>query len=128
MKYGVYASSCLLVILLIFITQQWWTNRPYQPTEYVFVYGTLKNPLLRFYACRCVTDATPYTLSGYTYNERNIYKSTAEDSVTGYILSVTPLELARFDTYENIPQQYQRNQLQIQQKSVWWYQKTDPAQ
>lgn len=125
MRKTVHIIGIIVIILLAFLTQQWWQNTQYETNEKLFVYGTLKNPLVRFYACRCITQAIPYTLSGHKYESRNIYKDTNHNSVAGYILLVTPLELARFDSYENTPQKYQRKAIEINREKVWLYQKTN---
>ena len=120
-----YIIGIIVIILLAFLTQQWWQNTQYETNEKLFVYGTLKNPLVRFYACRCVTQAIPYTLSGYKYEKRNIYEK-PNTKVTGYLLSVTSVELKRFDTYEKSPDKYQRKSLDIMGEKVWVYKKTNP--
>ena len=107
-----------------FLLHQWWENRTAPAHEYLFVYGTLTNPLTRFYACRCLPETmAPATLSGYARipHQRTIVPGTSEDRVSGTILTITPVELRRFDRYERVPQKYRRERVTINEKDVWVY-------
>lgn len=89
-------------------------------TETVFVYGTLKNPWIRAYACRCRTAATPAVLPGYKKSGLTITPN-ARNSVSGFIIAVASEELNRLDRYENIPHQYRREQIEIDDTEHWVY-------
>lgn len=94
-----------------------------EETEYLFVYGTLKNPVIRFYACRCVTEESDAALPGYKKVGLNIVPEQSS-AVAGALLRVTPLELKRLDRYENAPQKYQRTRVTLRGgEEVWVYSK-----
>lgn len=117
--------GCAIAGGATYLTLQWVENRDQEATERVFVYGTLTHPMARFYACRCVVDSTPTTLPGYRVEERNLI---AEPSAVadGYLLSVTPVELARFDRYERVPERYVRERITVGGTEAWVYRKTQP--
>lgn len=106
-----------------FILHQWLENRPSPLNEQLIVYGTLSNPLVRFYACRCVTPSTPIELPGFTVSSRNLIA--ASSTVRGQLLTVTPIELARFDRYEDVPTRYERTRLSIGTTTAWVYRRVD---
>jgi len=89
-------------------------------TESVFVYGTLMNPTIRLFACRCRTGAEPATLDGFVRDGRNILP-TDEGSVAGYIIRVTPEELRNLDRYERVPTKYSRITVEIDAVTHWAY-------
>jgi len=90
----------------------------------LFVYGTLQNNLIRYYACRCLVPETPVTLPGYQKVGLNIVP--AENGfVPGSILRVSTVHLERIDRYENIPRKYRREQITIDGESHWVYLKNE---
>jgi gamma-glutamylcyclotransferase (GGCT)/AIG2-like uncharacterized protein YtfP len=90
--------------------------------ETIFVYGTLTNPIIRMYACWCLTESQTAVLAGYSKTGLNIVPD-EEDVVVGKIITVSPTELARIDRYENTPENYQRNRIELNGELVWVYQK-----
>lgn len=90
----------------------------------LFVYGTLKNNLIRYYSCRCLVPETPVTLSGYKKIGLNIVPSET-DSVAGSILQITPTQLERIDRYERVPRRYTRERITIDGHTHWVYIKNE---
>jgi len=86
----------------------------------VFVYGTLRNNLVRFYACHCLVPETPTELAGYRKIGLNIVPSD-NDSVSGSIINVSEKQLQLIDKYENIPQRYTREKITIDKSEHWVY-------
>jgi len=93
--------------------------QPEQPHS-LFVYGTLQNNLLRYYACHCLVPETPATLVGYKKTGLNIVPAENE-SVSGSILFVSTAQLERIDKYENTPQRYTREKISINGQTHWVY-------
>lgn len=85
---------------------------PVTTTENLFVYGSLTSPLIRLYACQCITDESTAVLNGYKKVGLNIVPDLAS-KVNGKLLQVTPVELERLDTYENTPHNYKRIEVQL---------------
>ena len=108
------------VFLLGWISFAWYENHDHVQSERVFVYGTLQSPLVRLYACRCITPHHPATVSGWRRDGLTIHPAT-EHTVTGQILHVTPVELARFDRYERVPHRYARKQITTSNGVAWVY-------
>jgi len=92
---------------------------PEQPHS-LFVYGTLKNNIIRYYACSCLVPQTPVVLSGYKRIGLNIVPS-ADDFVAGSILQVSTAQLKRIDRYENVPKKYTRQRMTINGETHWVY-------
>jgi len=90
----------------------------------LFVYGTLQNNLIRYYACRCLVPETPVTLPGYQKVGLNIVP-VENNSVSGSILHISTTHLERIDGYENIPQKYRREQIVIDNETHWVYLKNE---
>lgn len=98
---------------------------PPQPEPHsLFVYGTLQNNFLRYYACRCLVPEIPATLPGYQKVGLNIVPA-ATQSVSGAILHVSPTELNRIDRYEDVPKNYTRETVTINGDTHWVYIKND---
>jgi gamma-glutamylcyclotransferase (GGCT)/AIG2-like uncharacterized protein YtfP len=115
---------CLLCVgLAIWIVLPNYNHEP--RTEVVFVYGTLKNTLVRALACRCLVDSTPTILVGYTKIGRNIIPSEL-GQVSGKRIQVSAIELARLDRYEKLPTKYQRTRVLVSGETVWVYSKVSP--
>ena len=92
-------------------------------TEYVFVYGTLTNPVTRAYACWCWTELEPARLPGYAKTIRNIVP-VRSGVVRGGLIKVSSEELARLDAYEDVPRDYERRRIRVGDRMVWVYFKT----
>jgi len=120
-------STCFIGILLGAICMMLFApnvvSQQEQPHS-LFVYGTLQNNLIRYYACRCLVPETPATLLGYQKIGLNIVPA-ENDSVAGSILRVSTTHLERIDSYENIPQKYRREQITIAGESHWVYLKNE---
>lgn len=122
MKFRKYLFYTLITALLISIALVLHTELTENDTDKssVFVYGTLKNPLVRLYACACLTSETPAILSGYRKEGLNIVLDSSS-TVEGEILEVSQVELKRFDRYEDTPNNYRRRQVIIGDSTVWVY-------
>jgi gamma-glutamylcyclotransferase (GGCT)/AIG2-like uncharacterized protein YtfP len=90
----------------------------------IFVYGTLRNNLIRFYACHCIVGETPVVLQGYQRTGLNIVPS-EKVSVKGSFINVTESQLSLIDKYENVPEHYTREKISIGEKEYWVYIKVD---
>jgi|AntRauTorckE6833_2_1112554.scaffolds.fasta_scaffold10134_2 gamma-glutamylcyclotransferase (GGCT)/AIG2-like uncharacterized protein YtfP len=86
----------------------------------LFVYGTLQNNLLRYYACYCLVSETPATVTGYKKTGLNIVPA-ENASVSGVLLSVSTTQLKRIDNYEHTPQRYTREKIRIDGQTHWVY-------
>lgn len=106
---------------------QWYENQSVEPTEQLFVYGTLQNPVIRFLACRCLTPSKPYLLEGFQVANLDLRLASAEAQVVGKILTVTSVELARFDRYERTPDQYVRVRAPFITDEPWIYLRSETA-
>ena len=114
-------GSCLWLIT------EWHENKDQEPTERLFVYGTLQNPLIRFLTCRCITPSERYAISGFEVVERDLLPAEPEAVVHGQILKVTPVELARFDRYERVPERYVRVRASFISSTPWVYLRRETA-
>lgn len=129
---SVQTISILLVGLFLIVTglwfiTQWHENRDQEPTEQLFVYGTLQNPLIRFLTCRCITPSEPYAISGFHVVKRNLLPAEPEAIVHGQIIEVTPVELTRFDRYEQVPKRYVRVRASFIPREPWVYLRRETA-
>jgi gamma-glutamylcyclotransferase (GGCT)/AIG2-like uncharacterized protein YtfP len=97
---------------------------PQKQPHSLFVYGTLQNNLIRYYACRCLVPELPVTLPEYEKVGLNIVP-TANSSVSGSIISVSTSQLERIDAYENTPQKYTRETISINGETHWVYIKNE---
>ena len=95
--------------------------------ERVFVYGTLLNPVTRTYACKCLVSLEATTLEGYAKTYRDLIPA-RNSHVRGGIILVNDRELANLDQYENVPEQYVREKLMVEDESAWVYFKTDQSE
>jgi gamma-glutamylcyclotransferase (GGCT)/AIG2-like uncharacterized protein YtfP len=115
--------SCLIVsitLLVLTITLPLIPTHNPNRTETIFVYGTLKNPWIRTFACHCRTAAIPTTLSGYKKVGLTITPH-ASGEVEGFIITVDTIELAHLDQYEDVPHTYRRERLTINNEMHWVY-------
>lgn len=111
------------ILLLVGIGIGMWTilQPPHhERTESIFVYGTLTNPIVRAYACWCITDSEPATLTGYYKVGRDVVASSTA-TTAGALIQVTPRELMRIDRYEGVPRNYQRIRVEVDGQPVWLY-------
>ncbi len=113
----------LSITLGIFFLHQWWENKSLPSEHKLFVYGTLKNPLVRLYACRCIPESIENaTLQGYMTIESELTIEEKEgEEVHGYILTLTMKELERIDRYERKPHKYRREIIEISGQKMWVY-------
>lgn len=93
---------------------------PPEQQHSLFVYGTLQNNFIRYYACRCLVPEVPATLPEYEKVGLNIVP-TASSSVSGSIINVSAAQLERIDTYESIPHKYTRETITINGETHWVY-------
>ena len=89
-------------------------------TETVFVYGTLTNPIIRTYACWCLSGSTPATLADYKKEGLTIIPKPGSQ-VNGQLITLSETELARVDRYESVPDNYKRFELSTKNTSLWVY-------
>ncbi len=110
--------------------------------EYLFVYGTLKDPKVQKEIIGRLVEERPAVLSGFIKKEVKIVNESAlrvsniethpiivrsndeNDSVEGMVLSVSGEELLQIDTYED--EAYQRQKVRLQNgERAWVYEKSD---
>ena len=104
----------VLAILLVFLFSGWLLTSPQtKPTDNtLFVYGTLKYPIVRNLVCLCRSETKDVTLNDYAKEGLNIVPQSGSD-VEGKIIYVSDRELARIDKYENVPDKYLRDKIII---------------
>lgn len=92
----------------------------------LFVYGTLRNPLIRYLVIGRSVAYSPATASGYRRQGLNL--EAAEDSeVRGKLLTVDSDELRRLDRYERLGVRYERVRLTLEEgQQAWVYQRLEP--
>lgn len=73
----------------------------------LFIYGTLKHPIVRWLLLRKRVPVTPATLPQYRKVGRNVVPD-EQASVSGFILEVNERQLAILDRYEKVPLKYER--------------------
>ena len=115
-----FALGVILGFILVFTYLAIHSATPEERTETLFIYGTLENPAIRFLMCRCITIAEPATLTGYQQVGLNI-EPNSDDTVLGELIKLSPEELARLDRYEEVPDNYVRKQVTVNQALVWVY-------
>jgi len=131
----------LLVLILTISGWGWWTFVSlynYSPPsstvvetdageQRVFVYGTLRYPLIRQLILHQATPASPAVLPDYHKQGLDIVRAIIEvDSAktAGLVFSVSPQGLRRLDRYERVGDRYQRLQLTLADgKPAWVYQR-----
>ena len=91
----------------------------------LFVYGTLRSPLVRFVVTRRTQPQEPATLPGFRRVNRDIaYEPDAE--VEGYVVYVSTTELRRLDRYERTGQVYERVRVILEDGESAWVYRTLP--
>ncbi|WP_372625226.1 gamma-glutamylcyclotransferase family protein [Arsukibacterium sp.] len=92
----------------------------------VFVYGTLKQPWVRYLVMGRAGTGEPATLVGYQKEALDI-KPAPGTTTEGLVITVTGTELRALDRYERLGVRYERVELTLQNgKSAWVYQLMDP--
>ncbi|WP_110687318.1 gamma-glutamylcyclotransferase family protein [Salinicola aestuarinus] len=87
----------------------------------VFVYGTLRNDLLRWVIMGTPADTREATLSGYRRQELDIQPASGA-KVEGEVLTVSPEALEALDRYERLGVRYTRDTVKLEDgHSVWVY-------
>jgi gamma-glutamylcyclotransferase (GGCT)/AIG2-like uncharacterized protein YtfP len=107
-----------------------------ETNEYLFSYGTLQHEQVQLDVFGRVLQSTADTLSGYilshiiiqdesfhTKAEQEYFpiatvSTNKEDTIPGYVLTITPLELLAADRYE--PKEYQRIKVVLESGTEAW--------
>jgi gamma-glutamylcyclotransferase (GGCT)/AIG2-like uncharacterized protein YtfP len=91
-----------------------------EQTEHeVFVYGTLRNRLLRRIVIGRWTDTRPVVLRGYRKSGLDI-EADEGSRVPGELLEVSANELRRLDRYERAGIRYERSRLKLEDGTMAW--------
>lgn len=91
----------------------------------LFVFGTLRSPLVRWVIMGRAGDQEPAILVGYRKEALDIAPD-PEAEVPGYVLMVSPLELSRLDRYERLGIRYNRIKMALGDGSnAWVYRRLD---
>tara|TARA_R110002126_G_scaffold1441_10_gene8325 strand:- start:308 stop:769 length:462 start_codon:yes stop_codon:yes gene_type:complete len=92
----------------------------------VFVYGTLKQPWVRYLVMGRAGRGLPATLPGYQKQALDI-KPVPGAVTEGLVINVSGTELRALDRYERLGVRYERVELTLQNgETVWVYQLMDP--
>lgn len=92
----------------------------------VFVYGTLRNGLVRRIVVGRAVESAPASLPGYRKVGLDLQPA-ADESVPGERLVVTTSELLRLDRYERLGIRYERVQRVLADGSeAWVYRRLEP--
>jgi gamma-glutamylcyclotransferase (GGCT)/AIG2-like uncharacterized protein YtfP len=97
-------------------------NVPQGPCDQrVFVYGTLRNPLVRWLIVGRRIPTVPAAVSGFDKQRLDI-QPLPDGRVPGEVFAVGPRELARLDRYERLGVRYERVCLVLESgEPVWVY-------
>lgn len=99
---------------------------PAGDTHDVFVYGTLRYPMVRRVVIGRRGDARSAVLDDFARRKLNI-EPAAESQVRGQVLKVTSEELRRLDRYERLGIRYERVRLTLRDGSdAWVYRRMSP--
>jgi len=109
-------------LISIFVIPQFISHE--EKEHSLFVYGTLRNEMIRYFACLCLVAETPTRLTGYKKDGLNIIPS-EQHYVIGSLITVSSEELKRIDEYENTPERYTRETIMINEEKHWVYLKTN---
>lgn len=89
----------------------------------VFVYGTLRRPLVRWLVMGDRLEPKPAVLPGYQKEALDITPD-SDSQVEGLVFKVTPEQLRRLDRYERLGLRYDRFLLELEDGSrAWVYQR-----
>jgi gamma-glutamylcyclotransferase (GGCT)/AIG2-like uncharacterized protein YtfP len=118
----VHKKYLAIVVSVIFFVGGWLITLPQaEPTDHsVFVYGTLKYPVIRNVICLCRSETQDVVLVDYKKAGLNIVPEPGSE-VVGKIIHVSDAELARLDWYENVPDKYRRDTIMIDNKEYFVY-------
>ncbi|MDX1588012.1 MAG: gamma-glutamylcyclotransferase family protein [Oleiphilaceae bacterium] len=83
----------------------------------LFVYGTLRNPLVRLLVTGQWVESTPARVQGYRREGLNLVPDD-DASVAGELLWIQTDTLQRLDRYERLGERYQRRRLPPEQTSI----------
>ncbi|MDR5905850.1 gamma-glutamylcyclotransferase family protein [Franzmannia qiaohouensis] len=87
----------------------------------VFVYGTLRHPLVRWWVYGRTGSPQPARLEGFRRTRLDL-EPAADDAVDGLLLHVDHEELARLDRYERLGIRYERVAKQLADgRTAWVY-------
>jgi gamma-glutamylcyclotransferase (GGCT)/AIG2-like uncharacterized protein YtfP len=104
---------------------EWDTLEPGQ-THQVFVYGTLRYPLVRWLVYGRSGEPVPARLSGYRRQGLDI-RADPSATVEGLRLAVSSAELRALDRYEQLGIRYHRLRVALGDGSTAWvYQRLEP--
>ncbi|MBV2129627.1 gamma-glutamylcyclotransferase family protein [Arsukibacterium indicum] len=93
----------------------------------VFVYGTLKQPWVRYLVIGRAGKGVPATLPGYKKQALDI-KPAPGEVTEGFVIMVSGTELRALDRYERLGVRYQRVELPLENgETAWVYQLMDPV-
>jgi len=97
-------------------------NVPEGPCDQrVFVYGTLRNPLVRWLIVWRRVPTIPAAVVGFEKEQLNI-QPLSDGRVPGEVFAVQPAELDRLDRYERLGVRYERVCLALESgEPVWVY-------
>ncbi len=90
-----------------------------EPPHEVFVYGTLKNPAVRWLIIRGSGDPRPAVLPGHRREGLSLVREEGEQT-EGLLLSVDTPELRRLDRYERLGVRYDRVRVNLKDTTEAW--------
>ncbi|TVP57561.1 MAG: gamma-glutamylcyclotransferase [Halomonadaceae bacterium] len=97
-----------------------------QQQHHLFVYGTLRNPLVRYLVIGRPVATSPASVSGFRRQGLNL-KPAENSQVTGRMFTVYSEELRRLDRYERLGVRYERVRVTLDQdQEAWVYQRLQP--
>lgn len=143
LKRGVKRCAMLAGILLLAVAtwlwltmlSPWFYQRPSDPpavangTHQVFVYGTLRYAPIRYLVMGTSGSPETASLGGYRRCGLNIapVKAVPDTVISGLVLEVSAVELARLDRYERLGVRYTRRQITLQDsRRAWVYRRLAP--
>lgn len=92
----------------------------------LFVFGTLRSPVVRWIVMGRTGEPEPAILAGYQKEALDITPAPGGE-VHGYVLMVSPQELARLDRYERLGIRYERIKMSLADDSrAWVYRRIRP--